>query len=131
MRSHVLAAIPYPIQLLVGLLAYRTVTQTLYGQGTSRFSNDELHAFKSKIWKNVDALLTESTKKRSPDSREPFWIFGGSAPTEADTVVFGFVIGGIISNAYVQRLQASASVFLISRQFARISTNRTESSNSD
>ena len=111
MRSHVLAAIPYPIQILVGLVAYRTVTQTLHGQGTGRFSNDELVAFKTKIWDNVDALLTESTKKRSSNNQEPFWIHGGSAPTEADTVVFGFVIASIISNAQVQAFRPSHVVF--------------------
>lgn len=100
MRSHVLAALPYPIQLVVGLLAFRTVTQTLYGQGTGRFSTDELRTFKVKIWDNVNALLTEAKSNQS-SSEEPFWVYGGSRPTEADTVVFGFVIGSIISNAYV------------------------------
>ncbi|KAL0938392.1 uncharacterized protein CTRU02_205002 [Colletotrichum truncatum] len=50
MRSGVLGAIPWPIQPLIGLLAYRGVTRTLYGQGTGRFTSDEIASFRRQVW---------------------------------------------------------------------------------
>lgn len=49
MRPHVLSALPYPVQLVVGLLAYRKVSQTLYGQGTGRLSAEEINSFRQQV----------------------------------------------------------------------------------
>ncbi|KAL8956154.1 MAG: hypothetical protein Q9193_006241, partial [Seirophora villosa] len=52
MRSGVLASLPYPVQVLVGHLAYRKMSATLYGQGTSRFTPEEITKFSTEIWEN-------------------------------------------------------------------------------
>ncbi|KAI3532389.1 hypothetical protein CSPX01_13487 [Colletotrichum filicis] len=78
MRSGVMNAIPWPIQNLIGLLAYRGVTRTLYGQGTGRFSSEELAEFRRDVWGHT-----------------PFWVLGGKSPSEADATVFGFIASGL------------------------------------
>ena len=64
MRPKVLAALPYSVQGLVGQLVYRKMTSMLYGQGTGRFTPEEITMFKTEIWENVNALLTASSRKR-------------------------------------------------------------------
>ncbi|MCJ1400448.1 hypothetical protein MMC11_003653 [Xylographa trunciseda] len=104
MRPKVLAALPYPVQLVVGLLAYRKITQTLYGQGTMRFSAEEISSFKHQIWENVNALLVESRRKKKKKIETGigdavFWVLGEDQPTEADAVLFGFVASGLVCTA--------------------------------
>ncbi|KAF2490774.1 putative glutathione S-transferase [Lophium mytilinum] len=99
MRDHILSAIPYPIRILVGLLVYRKVVQTLYGQGTGRYSADEIRTFRLEIWENVNALLVCSKSASPEGSRAAFWIFGGAGPSEADAVVFGFVVSVLVCTA--------------------------------
>ncbi|KAK1707639.1 putative glutathione S-transferase [Colletotrichum lupini] len=94
MRSGVMNAIPWPIQNLIGLLAYRGVTRTLYGQGTGRFSTEELAEFRRDVWGHVNALLSE-TRLTAPDLQTPFWVLGGKSPSEADATVFGFIASGL------------------------------------
>ena len=79
MRSHVLSALTYPVQLVVGLLAYRKVQQTLYGQGTRRFSAEEIRSFRQQIWEYVHALLIASKRKSSEtgDGDAIFWVLEG------------------------------------------------------
>lgn len=100
MRSGVLAAIPYPIQLLVGLLAYRSISQTLWGQGTGRYSDEEIVPLKHEVWESVNALLAESRSKAGAGN-EPFWVLGGAEPSEADPTVFGFITSALVCKAYV------------------------------
>jgi len=100
MRGQVLAALPYPMQVLIGLLAYRGVSRTLQGQGTMRFSTEEIRSFRKHIWENVNALIVASKKKagtRAGD--EVFWLWGGKGPSEADTTLFGFIATGLICAA--------------------------------
>ncbi|KAL8724267.1 MAG: hypothetical protein Q9181_006903 [Wetmoreana brouardii] len=100
MRSGVFAALPYPVQILVGQLAYRKMSATLYGQGTGRFTPEEITQFKTEVWENVNALLTASSRKRRsgwPDGL--FFVLGGSGPTEADTTLFGFIAEGLVCAA--------------------------------
>jgi len=101
MRPHVLSALPYPIQLVVGLLAYRKVSQTLYGQGTGRFSAEEISSFRQQVWENVDALLVASRRKKTETgaSDAVFWVLGGNGPSEADTVLFGFIASALVCTA--------------------------------
>ncbi|KAI1080033.1 putative glutathione S-transferase [Whalleya microplaca] len=98
MRDKVLWSIPYPVRIIVGLLIYRSTTATLHGQGTGRFTGDEIAAFRREIWESLNALLGASRAK-SRSGGEPFWVLGGEQPTEADTTLFGFVVSALICNA--------------------------------
>ncbi|KAL1971165.1 hypothetical protein VTN77DRAFT_116 [Rasamsonia byssochlamydoides] len=99
MRPQVLQALPYPVQLLVGVLAWRKVNATLWGQGTGRFSFEEIHAFKQNIWQNVDALLAEAKRKTKTQEDTTFWVLGGNTPTEADTTLYGFIASALVCSA--------------------------------
>jgi hypothetical protein len=100
MRDHVLSSLPYPAQVFVGLVIYRRAIYTLHGQGTGRFSIDEIASIRQEIWENVDALLRASkSKSTASKSDEPYWILGGNEPTEADIVVFGFIVSVLICSA--------------------------------
>ncbi len=98
MRDKTLESIPYPIRVVVGLLVYHKSMGTFYGQGTSRFSPEELTCLKEQVWESVNALLEES-KKGKDEEWDIFWAFGGETPTEADAVLFGFIVGALVSAA--------------------------------
>lgn len=100
MRDEVMASIPYPIRVIVGYLAWRKNNAGLHSQGTGRFSTEEIHSFRDKIWHSIDDLLAESRHKTS-SGQKVFWASGGKGPTEADTSLFGFVIAGFVCDAYV------------------------------
>ena len=97
MRPNVLHALPYPLQLIVGLLAYRENMKRINGQGTGRFSSEEIAAFQEEGWRSVDALLAAS--KRKAKKGEAFWVLGGHGPTEADATVYGFVASALVCTA--------------------------------
>lgn len=100
MRDTALAALPFPVRLLVGQIGYRKMSSTLYGQGTGRLTPEEITKYKTEAWDHVNALLTASSRKRgsgAPDGM--FFVLGGSRPTEADTSLFGFVASGLVCDA--------------------------------
>lgn len=100
MRDKALAALPLPLKVLVGQLAYRKMNGTLYGQGTGRLTPEEITKFKTEVWENVNALLTASSRKRGTGAQdEMFFLLGGSKPTEADTTLFGFIASGLVCAA--------------------------------
>lgn len=102
MRDYVLAAIPYPWRVLVGLYASRTAVAALHGQGTGRFSADEVAGFRLDIWEAFNSLLIESRSRTGFEAGgafEPFWLLGGEQPTEADASLFGFIVSVLISTA--------------------------------
>ncbi|PKS05699.1 hypothetical protein jhhlp_007966 [Lomentospora prolificans] len=101
MRDHALWSIPYPIRILVGLLVLRKQTAMLHGQGTGRFSDEELKTFKFEIWRSIDGLLKASKGKQYSETgaSTPFWVFGGDTPTEADATLFGFIVSVLASTA--------------------------------
>ena len=103
MRPHVLQALPYPAQVIVGLIAYRKNIQTLYGQGTLRFTEQEISSFRREIWEGINALLTASIRKKmeTDGNDAPFWVLGGSRPSEADATLFGFISAALVCSAYV------------------------------
>jgi hypothetical protein len=107
MRAHALAAVPWPLQVVVGWLASRAVSSGLYQQGTGRLSGEEVHLFKEEVWDSLNALLTESVKtssrlkSKTNDDDAPFWVLGGLEPTEADATVYGFIAGALVCTAYV------------------------------
>lgn len=95
-----MSSIPWPIRPLIGLLAYRGMARTLHGQGTGRFSSEEIAEFRHDVWADVDALLAEARTKAPPaDGEAPFWVLGGSGPTEADATVYGFIATGLLCAA--------------------------------
>lgn len=98
MRDCILAAVPWPVRAVLGLFLYRGITRTLHGQGTGRFTDDEIAVFKKEVWVSIDALLKEARSK-SPDSKEPFWVLGGERPTESDAIVFASVATALLCEA--------------------------------
>ncbi|CRG87706.1 hypothetical protein PISL3812_04726 [Talaromyces islandicus] len=99
MRDKILAAIPYPARMVVGMIVWRKINASLYGQGTGRFSPEEIRASREKVWHHIEDLLADARCKAGVSSDRVFWIFGGSEPTDADTAVFGFIIGGLVCGA--------------------------------
>ena len=99
MRDYALWAIPYPLRIIIGLLVHRNQVSMLQAQGTGRFTNEEVFASKTQLWSTLDLLLASSMAKSSRCA--PFWVLGGQKPTEADTVLFGFVVSVLVCKAYV------------------------------
>ncbi|KAK4191297.1 hypothetical protein QBC35DRAFT_487869 [Podospora australis] len=100
MRDGAMASVPYPVRVLVGHLAYRGVSRSLYGQGTGRFTDDEVRMFKMEIWEHLNILLGEARGSvKGKGSDEPFWILGGEKPTEADTTAYGIIVASLICDA--------------------------------
>ncbi|KAH1796747.1 hypothetical protein KXV64_000610 [Aspergillus fumigatus] len=93
MRSKILAALPWPVQVVVGNIIYRKVTRNLQGQGTMAFTEEEISEFRQEIWASLNAVVAEAQKKQS-DRDRPFWVWGGEGPTEVDAVLFGFIASG-------------------------------------
>ena len=93
-----LTAIPYPMRVVIGAMVYRSVASMLNGQGTGRYSADEVRAFKTEIWATINGLLIESRNKAS-DSKTPFWALGLENPTELDATLFGAVASTLVSTA--------------------------------
>ncbi|KAJ6106525.1 glutathione S-transferase [Penicillium capsulatum] len=103
MRDHVLGSIPYPVRILVGLVAYRKNVQTLQGQGTGRFSADEIAAMREELWGSLGSLLLLAKASRSEEDADGmFWALGGKSPTEADAVCFGFIVSALVCTACPQ-----------------------------
>ncbi|GIC93541.1 uncharacterized protein Aud_010029 [Aspergillus udagawae] len=82
MRSKILAALPRPVQVVVGNIIYRKVTRNLQGQGIMAFTEDEICAFRQEIWESLNALVAEAQAKQS-DRHGPFWIWGGEGRRRA------------------------------------------------
>ena len=98
MRSGIFAPLSYPLQVVIGLLVHRRVMRTLYGQGTARFSTEEISSFRKQIWENLNALLVASRAKQAePDAM--FWVLGGDGPSEADATLFGFITSAMVIDA--------------------------------
>ncbi|KAK4443737.1 hypothetical protein QBC34DRAFT_336322 [Podospora aff. communis PSN243] len=105
MREGALSALPYAARLIVGPLAYRGVTRTLHGQGTGRFTDEEVREFKCEIWESFNDLLVEargseaSLAARNEDADAPFWVLGRAEPTEVDAALYGFIAAGLVCEA--------------------------------
>lgn len=96
MRDGVLGFLPWPLKAMIGLIAYRGISTTLYGQGTGRYTHEEVSWLKYEVWQSVNALLSEA---KWEGDKGPFWILGGKHPTEADATVFGFVASALVCEA--------------------------------
>ncbi|ORY61542.1 uncharacterized protein BCR38DRAFT_495142 [Pseudomassariella vexata] len=100
MRDHSLWQLPYPVRVVVGIMVHRNIVATLHGQGTGRYTADEIATFRLEIWKGVNDLLVASRAKSSTeDPDKPFWVFGGQGPTEADASLFGFIVSVLLCTA--------------------------------
>jgi hypothetical protein len=98
MRGKVLAALPFPVQVVVGLLIHRGVVRTLHGQGVWRYTPEERDTFRGEVWQAMSVLLIDSRGKRG-GSEEPFWLAGGNEPTEVDATLFGFIASCLVCAA--------------------------------
>ena len=85
------------MRVLIGSLIYRSSVKTLHGQGTGRYTADEIRAFRREIWESVNGLLVSAEGGTVSDG--PFWLFGGDQPTEADATLFGFIVSVLICTA--------------------------------
>ncbi|PRP88652.1 hypothetical protein PROFUN_02748 [Planoprotostelium fungivorum] len=94
-REKILASLPYPVRVVVGNIIYRRTVATLEGQGTGRYTDEELDSLRNELWSHLNGLLTES-KEKSSDGVEPFWALGGKDATEADASLYGFIVSGLI-----------------------------------
>ncbi|KAF2972585.1 hypothetical protein GQX73_g925 [Xylaria multiplex] len=101
MRDHVLWPVPWPIRVFIGSMIYRNTIATLHGQGTGRFSAEEIGLFRREIWESFADLVLESRTKAlsTKGGEEPFWVMGGPEPTEVDATLFGFVVSTLLSTA--------------------------------
>jgi hypothetical protein len=95
-----LSALSYPMQVIIGYFIYNGTVKTLHGQGTGRFSDEEIELFRRDIWVNIDQLLQASKSRLSAKQKDvPFWILGEDGPTEADMTLFGFIVSVLICTA--------------------------------
>lgn len=97
MRDHAMWSIPYPMRIVIGLLAYRANVSKMYEQGCGRFSDEETRDMVRDMWSGVSGMLEESRRKARGD--ECFWVLGGREPTEADATLFGFVVSNLVCDA--------------------------------
>lgn len=98
MRAKILGGMSWPLQVVVGNIIYNKNFRTMQGQGTGTFFPEEIAAFQAEIWESLNAILSASYTQHR-DSEGPFWLWGEDAPSEADAVVFGFIISGLICSA--------------------------------
>jgi len=100
MREYILSALYYPMRVVIGLLIYRKMTQTLHGQGTSRYTSDEIRSFRHEIWEGInDLLISARTMAMASANNRPFWVLGGEGPTESDATLFGFIVSALVCTA--------------------------------
>ncbi|KAF7595321.1 hypothetical protein BBP40_006570 [Aspergillus hancockii] len=100
MRDAILATVPWPLRVLIGLKIYRKVSRNLTGQGTMLCSAEEIGSSRLEIWVSINAALVESRSRHlERGGQGPFWLWGGEEPAEADAVLFGFVVSGLICYA--------------------------------
>ncbi|KAJ5177091.1 uncharacterized protein N7482_002968 [Penicillium canariense] len=94
MRSKILAALPWPIQVIVGNIVYNKNVRTMEGQGTLKFSTAEIASFRHEIWDTLNNYVKATAHAEDQDG--PFWILGGDGPTDADAVLFGFIASSLV-----------------------------------
>jgi hypothetical protein len=97
MRDYSMAKVPFPERTTMGDMAHRGIVQKVLDQGTGRFSDDEIRAFRKEIWTSVNAMLEDRPK--TGDVEACFWVLGGEVPTEADATVYGFVVSTLVAES--------------------------------
>ncbi|KAE8163903.1 hypothetical protein BDV40DRAFT_299050 [Aspergillus tamarii] len=100
MRDVILAALPWPVRVVVGIMVYNKVTRTFTGQGTMLFSTEEINSLAQEIWERINGALIEARSRHvERRGQGPFWVLGGEEPTEADAALFGFIVSGLVCYA--------------------------------
>jgi hypothetical protein len=94
-RDKILEALPWLLRVYVGGVIYRSHVKTLHGQGTGRFSNEEVKEFREEIWDRLNGMLGEG--KRTREGNGCFWCLGGEEPTGCDVTVFGFICSVLVA----------------------------------
>ena len=89
--------------MVLGNIIYNKNVRNLDGQGTGKFTAEEITAFRVDVWDTLNGALEESYAQHR-GQEGPFWVWGGDAPTEADSVVFGFIAAGLVCDSYVVSL---------------------------
>lgn len=87
------------MRIIIGGMQYRKQYATFVGQGTGRFTPEEILKFKRDIYNNVDALLKASRDSGSRRRDEVFWVRGGDEPTEADMTLYGLIVSSLVCAA--------------------------------
>ncbi|KAK0667413.1 putative glutathione S-transferase [Cercophora samala] len=95
------AGLPWILQWMIGGKIYKDIIRTLYGQGTGRYSAEEVKLLKEEVWEAINAFVVEGRNKtlarrKEGDDRKPFWVLGGDGPTEADCTLYGMVAGRLM-----------------------------------
>ncbi|ORX91862.1 hypothetical protein BCR34DRAFT_629552 [Clohesyomyces aquaticus] len=85
MRDHVLWAIPYPVRVFEGWMAWRANVKRLWDQGTGRLEREVVRG--------------NGGEGKQADDGGCFWILGGEDPTEVDATIFGFVVSVLVCEA--------------------------------
>lgn len=97
MRDHgPFSYLPRGVRHVVGVAIFQYVRIILYCQGTGRHSLDEVRLFREEA---VAALgdYAGAALAKAADTKQPFWILGGPAPTEADFALFGYLSGMLVT----------------------------------
>ncbi|KAJ5089206.1 hypothetical protein N7532_007890 [Penicillium argentinense] len=97
MRSKILASVPWPVQVVLGNIIYNKNVRNLQGQGTGTLSAEEIAAARDEVWESINAVVSAAHAQAREEG--PFWVWGGDKPTEADAVVFGFVVAALVCAA--------------------------------
>ena len=102
-RDNVLSSIAWPVRnLIVAPMIYHNITATLHGQGTGRYSVEEIGEMRRQAWRTIEgALESVRSEQKKRGNGEPFWILGKDEPTEADATLFGFVVSSLIAERSV------------------------------
>lgn len=98
MRKTILGHLPWLIQVIVGNIVYRKQIRTLHGQGTLRFTPEEISAFQAEIWAKLNGLL-EAARAQRRERGAPFWVWATDGPADADATLFGFIVSALICDA--------------------------------
>lgn len=103
-RDHLLWPVPWPLRNLVGLMVYRGQMATFKGQGTGRYSEEEIDDMRAGILDTIAGLLQASKGAKLDAVAEEqgdavFWALGGEEPTEVDATLFGFVASMLVCSS--------------------------------
>lgn len=86
------------MQVVLGNIVYRKQIRTLHGQGTLRFTAEEISAFQAEIWAKLNGLL-EAARAKCRERHGPFWVWATDGPADADAALFGFIVSAMICEA--------------------------------
>jgi glutathione S-transferase len=107
-RDYIMRDVPYPVRVVIGLLAYRGNMRKLREQGAARFSGEEILGFKREIWGVLDGVLRKSREEflngRQGTRKETSccWVLAGENPTEVDACLYGFVASVMVCESGVE-----------------------------